>query len=56
MGITSQREIENIVRSGKVKGGVLKLRMTLTSETAPLDHVVEGTIELGTEDQGEGDR
>ena len=47
VGITSQREIEKVVRSGEVRGNVLKLRMTLSSETAPLDHVVEGTIKLG---------
>jgi hypothetical protein len=29
-----------------VKGGVLRLRMTLTSEDAPLEHVVETTIDL----------
>ena len=46
VGITSQREIEKVVRSGKVRGKVLKLRMTLSSETAPLDHIVEGTIDL----------
>jgi 16S rRNA U516 pseudouridylate synthase RsuA-like enzyme len=47
VGITSQREIEKVVRSGKVRGNLLKLRMVLSSETAPLDHVVEGTINLG---------
>jgi len=47
VGITSQREIEKVVRSGEVRGNVLKLRMTLSSESAPLDHVVEGTIKLG---------
>jgi 16S rRNA U516 pseudouridylate synthase RsuA-like enzyme len=47
VGITSQREIEKVVRSGKIQGNSLKLRMTLTSETAPLNHVVEGEINLG---------
>jgi hypothetical protein len=47
VGITSQREIEKVVRSGKVRGNSLQLRMTLSSETAPLDHVVEATIKLG---------
>jgi hypothetical protein len=47
VGITSQREIEKVVRSGEVRGNLLKLRMTLSSETAPLDHVVEATIKLG---------
>jgi hypothetical protein len=30
--LLSQREIENLVRNGEVKGGKLKLRMTLTAE------------------------
>jgi hypothetical protein len=47
VGITSQREIEKVVREGKIRGNVLKLRMTLSSETAPLNHVVDGEIRLG---------
>lgn len=47
VGITSQREIEKVVRAGKVRGNLLKLRMTLSSETAPLEHVVEATIRIG---------
>ena len=35
VGVTSQREIENLVRSGEVKGGKLKLRMTLSAEGTP---------------------
>ena len=46
VGVTSQREIERVVREGAVKGDVLRLRMTLTSEDAPLEHVVETTIVL----------
>jgi hypothetical protein len=46
VGITSQREIERVVREGKVEGAELKLRMTLTAENAPLNHVVEETIDL----------
>ena len=46
VGVTSQREIERVVRDGAVNGGMLRLRMTLTSEDAPLEHVVETTIEL----------
>jgi Family of unknown function (DUF6494) len=47
VGVTSQREIERIVREGAVEGPTLRLRMTLTSEDAPtLDHVVETAIEL----------
>ena len=46
VGITSQREIERVVREGNVAGAELKLRMTLTAENAPLNHVVEETIDL----------
>ena len=46
VGVTSQREIERVVREGQAQGGVLRLRMTLTSEDAPLEHVVETTIDL----------
>ena len=49
VGITSQREIEKVVRLGKVRGNVPMLRMSLSSETAPLDHVVEGRIKLAAE-------
>jgi 16S rRNA U516 pseudouridylate synthase RsuA-like enzyme len=46
VGVTSQRAIERVVREGTVRGEVLRLRMTLTSDDAPLHHVVETTIEL----------
>jgi hypothetical protein len=46
VGITSQREIERVVREGEVEGTELKLRMTLTAENAPLNHIVEETIDL----------
>jgi hypothetical protein len=46
VGVTSQREIERVVREGKVDGDKLKLRMTLTAENAPLAHIVEATIDL----------
>ena len=46
VGVTSQREIERVVRDGKVDGVELKLRMTLTAENAPLKHIVEQTIDL----------
>lgn len=46
VGVTSQREIERIVRDRKVDGTKLKLRMTLTAENAPLNHIVEETIDL----------
>lgn len=47
VGVTSQREIERVARDGQVKGDTLKLRMTLTAENVPLEHVVERTISLG---------
>ena len=48
VGVTSQREIERVVRDGAVKGGQLRLRMTLTSPDAPsLHHTVEHTVEIG---------
>jgi hypothetical protein len=47
VGVTSQREIERIVRDGLVNGSMLRLRMTLTSDDAPeLKHVVETDIQL----------
>jgi len=46
VGVTSQREIERIVRDGNVEGLELKLRMTLTAENAPLKHIVEQAIDL----------
>ncbi len=46
VGVTSQSEIERVVREGKVEGGKLKLRMTLTAENAPLDHVVEAVMDV----------
>jgi hypothetical protein len=46
VGVSSQREIERIVREGKIEGSTLKLRMTLTAEGTPLNHVVEETIDL----------
>jgi hypothetical protein len=47
VGVTSQREIERVVRDGEVSGGKLRLRMVLTSDDAPLNHVVETTIDVG---------
>ena len=47
VGVTSQREIERVVREGQVKGTSLRLKMTLTSEDAPgLQHVVERSVEI----------
>jgi 16S rRNA U516 pseudouridylate synthase RsuA-like enzyme len=46
VGVTSQREIEKAVREGRVAGSQLRLKITLTSDDAPLQHVVETTITL----------
>jgi hypothetical protein len=47
VGVTSQREIERVVRDSEAKGPTLALKMTLTSDDAPsLRHVVETTIAL----------
>ena len=40
------KEVERVVREGKVEGDKLKLRMTLTAENAPLNHIVEAIIDL----------
>jgi 16S rRNA U516 pseudouridylate synthase RsuA-like enzyme len=47
VGVTSQQEIEKLVRDGGVTGPVLKVRMTLTAENARLQHVIEADIDLG---------
>lgn len=47
VGVTSQREIERMVRDLAIQKDTLRLRMTLTSEDAPsFQHVVETTIDL----------
>jgi len=52
VGVTSQREIENAVRSaldsGKLKGSeTLKVKAVLTIEGLDLSHDIEGEIKLG---------
>ena len=46
VGVTSQREIERIVREHRVEHGKLRLRMTLTADGTPLTHVVETEIDV----------
>ena len=47
VGVTSQREIERVVRESRAKGPTLRLKMTLTSEDVPsLEHIVETTVEV----------
>jgi len=48
VGVTSQQAIERVVREEGLGGqGKIKLKMVLTAEDTPLDHVVEGEIDLG---------
>ena len=46
VGITSQREIERVVREGKVGDDALHVSVRLTAEGTDLDHTVEGRIDL----------
>jgi len=47
VGVTSQREVEKIVRDQATRSGELRLRMVLTTPEEPaLNHVVEATIVL----------
>ncbi|RUW63071.1 MAG: hypothetical protein E5V52_07335 [Mesorhizobium sp.] len=47
VGVTSQRNIEEMVREGQIGGEKkLNVRMTLTAEGTGLNHVVDGEIEL----------
>lgn len=46
VGVTSQREIEKAVRESEAGGRVIRVKMVLTSDDVPLNHVVEDTIEL----------
>ncbi|MDJ0514487.1 MAG: DUF6494 family protein [Methyloceanibacter sp.] len=48
VGVTSQQAIETLVRGSDLGGqGKLKVKMVLTAEGTPLDHAVEGEIDLG---------
>lgn len=47
VGVTSQQEIERVVREQGLRGkGRLKVRMVLTADEAGLAHTVEGEIDL----------
>lgn len=46
VGVTSQQEIERVVRERHLAAGKLKVRMVLTAEGTDLNHVVDGEIEL----------
>lgn len=48
VGVTSQQEIERVVREKALKGkGKLKVKVVLTAEGTDLKHVVDGKIDLG---------
>jgi len=48
VGVTSQRALEQTVEEHGLKGrGRLTVRAVITAEGTPLNHVVEGEIDLG---------
>ncbi len=47
VGVTSQREIERVVREKKLSTGKLKVKVVLTAAGTSLNHVVEDEIDLG---------
>ena len=48
VGVTSQQQIEKVVRDGTMEGkGALKVKVVLTAEGTDLNHTVEGEIDLG---------
>ncbi len=46
VGVTSQQEIERVVRDNHLTRGKLKVKAVLTAEGTDLNHVVEGEIDL----------
>ena len=46
LDVTSQQEIERLVRERRLTSGKLKVRAALSAEGTDLNHVVEGEIEL----------
>jgi 16S rRNA U516 pseudouridylate synthase RsuA-like enzyme len=48
VGLTSQQEIERVVREQKLEGnGFLKVKMVLKADGTDLKHEVEDEIDLG---------
>ena len=48
VGVTSQQEIERVVREQNLAGkGKLNVKMVLTASETDLNHVVTGAIDLG---------
>ena len=47
VGVTSQQEIERVVREKSLRGkGTLKVKMVLTAEGTGINHTVEDEIDL----------
>jgi len=46
LGVTSQQELERLVREKGLSQGSLKVKAVLTAEGTDLQHVVEGEIKL----------
>jgi hypothetical protein len=46
VGVTSQQEIERVVREKHLAGGTVRVRVVLTAAGTDLNHVVESDIEL----------
>lgn len=47
VGVTSQREIERIVRENPRLGPKLSVKMVLTAEGTDLNHVIEEDLDVG---------
>ena len=47
VGVTSQREIERLVREKGAGQGKLKVKIVLTAADTNLNHVVEEELDLG---------
>jgi hypothetical protein len=47
VGVTSQREIERVVREKGLGKGKLKVKVVLTAAGTSLNHVVEDDLDLG---------
>jgi hypothetical protein len=47
VGVTSQREIERVVRETGLDKGKLKVKVVVTAAGTSLNHVVEDDLDLG---------
>ncbi len=46
VGVTSQQQIEKVVRAGGITGNSIKVKMVLTAVGTDLNHTVEDEIEI----------